>query len=147
MLTKFLALFVTATMLQSCASSPERNQGGAVWPLSEVFERRAELSAHRLTIEAFLLSNENGIVLQRADEGRPRIGVGRDSCPRASEADLVVSNVRHGFGVRRANRHRVLVSGVLVTEQTDVRVGRMIIEYQGRLNDVQLNHVYKDRCR
>ena len=164
-----LALLVAATMLQSCASlrATEPEQAVAALPLQVVFERRNELSGQRVAIEGFLFSDKSGATLKRADEGRSRIRERRDSCPRNSEADLLVlenammSELHRTPGAvdmvlpdgraapefRHANRHRVVVSGVLRAEKTNLNLRIITIEYDGRLDDARLEHVYEDQCR
>lgn len=175
MLMRFLGLLFSSTMLQSCTSLPattlEPEQVAVALSLQRVFDYRSELSGQRVTIEGYLFSGENSALLKRADEERPRIGEGRDSCPRNSEADLLIleSSLMSGLHrtpgqpdwvlprgratseFRRADQHRVIVSGVLQAERTDFYLdGRhlsFIVENNGRLEDARLERVYEDRCR
>ncbi len=169
MLMRSLTALAAATILQSCTSLPVPRSGPAVTalPLQEVFERRNELSGQRVAIEGFLFIGKHSATLVRADEGRPRTRERHDSCPRNSEADLLVlenammselhrtpetadmvlPEGRATPEFRRANRHRVVVSGVLRTEKTNLNLRIITIEYDGRLDDARLEHVYEDQCR
>lgn len=169
MLTRSLALLLGATILQSCVSSPTQNSGPVIpaLPLQHVFEHREALSGQRVTIEGFLFSDKNGATLKRSDQERSRIRERDDSCPRNSEADLLVLESalmlelhrtpgavdmvlpegRATSEFRRANRHRVVVSGLLRDEKTDLNLRIITIEYDGRLDDARLEYVYEDQCR
>lgn len=139
-------MLLVAVALSSCVSLRERPHSEDVpLPLQEVYERRDDLSGRRITIEAFIFSDREGASLGRADDRRSRVNDERKSCARASAADLLVPWGRIPE-FRRINQHRVIVSGVLRTERSDLHLGTIIIEYLGRLDEARLEYVYSERC-
>lgn len=164
-----LVLLVVINMLQSCASlrASEPEQVITQIPLQVAFERRNELSGQRVAVEGFLLLGKHSVTLVRADEGRSRLSARHDSCPRNSEADLLVLESaltselhrapgvvdmvlpkgRATLGFRRANRQRVVVSGILRAEKTALNLGIITIEFDGRLDGARLERVYDEQCR